>query len=62
MTKDIYRNKVDFANEEFATELPRPRGKPKPREANSQKAQFDAYGAPGSGRKDRKTRISDKLK
>ena len=61
--KNIYRNKVDFAREEFATAMDRPEGLPKPREVKSQKAQFESYGTPGMvERKDKKTRISDKLK
>jgi len=47
MSKDIYRNKKDFAKEEFATELYKPKGIPKPRESNSQKAQFESFGSPG---------------
>ncbi|MCR4434929.1 MAG: hypothetical protein QHH06_05290 [Clostridiales bacterium] len=62
MTKDIYRNKKDFSREEFATELPRPKGMPKPREVNSQKSQFESFGTPGMvERKDKKTKMSDKL-
>jgi len=64
MTKDIYRNKVDFAREEFATEIPQNRipGLPKPREVKSQKAQFKSFGTPGMvERKDKKTKMSDKL-
>lgn len=64
MSKDIYRNKIDFAHEEFATELPnRLKGVPTPREAKSQKAQLDSLGSPGvMERKDRKAKITDKLK
>lgn len=64
MSKDIYRNKVDFAREEFATEIPFNRipGLPKPREVKSQKAQLESYGTPGMvERKDKKTKMSDKL-
>lgn len=62
MGKDIYRNKIDFAKEEFATVMYKPKGHPKPRETNSQKAQFESYGTPGMvERKDKKTKMSDKL-
>ncbi|MFZ5989988.1 MAG: hypothetical protein ACOYWZ_23060 [Bacillota bacterium] len=61
MTKDIYRNKKDFAREEFATELRRPQGVPQPREVQSQKAQVESLATPGMGRKDRKRKMSDKL-
>ncbi|MCX7921685.1 MAG: hypothetical protein N3B21_06690 [Clostridia bacterium] len=62
MSNDIYRNKKDFAREEFATELPRPKGIPHPREINSQKAQFQSYGTPGMvERKDKKTKMHEKL-
>ncbi|MGI6777703.1 MAG: hypothetical protein ACOX7R_06660 [Acetivibrionales bacterium] len=55
MTKDIYRNKKDFSHEEFATEmLHRPKGSPQPRESRSQKAQYETFGTPGMGRKDKK--------
>jgi hypothetical protein len=40
MTKDIFRNKRDFARAEFATEFYKPDGKPRPREATSQKSQY----------------------
>jgi len=63
LTKDIYRNKKDFAREEFATELPRPKGVPKPREVKSQKAQYESFGPPGMvQRKDKKVKMEDKLK
>lgn len=62
MTDDIYRNKKDFAREEFANELPRHNGVPQPREIKSQKAQVESFGTPGHGRKDRKVKMSDKLK
>lgn len=29
---DIFRNKRDFAHEEFATEMYKPKGRPRPRE------------------------------
>ncbi|MCX7843463.1 MAG: hypothetical protein N2489_10425 [Clostridia bacterium] len=62
MSKDIYRNKVDFAREEFATELPRDKKAPHPREVKSQKAQLESFGTPGMvERKDKKTKMSDKL-
>lgn len=63
MTKDIYRNKRDFAKEEFATELYKPKGKPKPREVKSQKAQLESLGSPGvMERKDKKVKMEDKLR
>lgn len=37
---DIFRNKRDFAREEFATELYKPNGRPRAREAKSQKGQY----------------------
>lgn len=62
MSKDIYRNKKDFAVEEFATEMPEHRGQPVPREVRSQKAQNESLGTPGMGRKDKKPKIGRKLK
>jgi hypothetical protein len=63
MSKDIYHNKQDFAKEEFATELYKPKGQPRPREMKSQKAQYDSMDAPGAvvERKDKKTKMTDKL-
>lgn len=42
---DIFRNKVDFARAEFATELYKPKGRPRPREVKSQTGQnaFEGY-------------------
>lgn len=60
MSKDIFRNKKDFGREEFATELDRPRGIPQRREVRSQKAQYETFGTPGMGRKDKKMHINDK--
>jgi hypothetical protein len=40
MTKDIFRNKRDFAWAEFATEFYKPDGRPRPREAKSQQHQY----------------------
>jgi hypothetical protein len=37
--KNIFRNKVDFAREEFATELYKPNGRPRGRESRSQAGQ-----------------------
>jgi len=37
---DIFHNKRDFARAEFATELYKPKGKPRGREAKSQKGQY----------------------
>ncbi|MDI6870858.1 MAG: hypothetical protein QME79_05760 [Bacillota bacterium] len=48
--KDIYRNKVDFGREEFATELYKPAGRPRPREASSDKAQWASGHNPGTGK------------
>jgi hypothetical protein len=41
--KDIFRNKFDFAREEFATELYKPPGIPRPREKKSQKVQYTKW-------------------
>lgn len=63
MSKDIYRNKKDFATEEFATEIPEHRGQPVPREVKSQKAQLGSQGTPGmTERKDKKVKMGHKLK
>jgi hypothetical protein len=63
MSKDIYRNKKDFAVEEFATEIPEHKGQPVPREVKSQKAQLDSFGTPGMvERKDKKVKMGHKLK
>lgn len=37
---DIFRNKRDFVREEFATEFYKPHGRPRAREAKSQKNQY----------------------
>lgn len=61
MSKDIYRNKFDFAREEFETELPNfMKGKPKPRDAQSQVAQIDSE-EKHNLRKDKKIPMKDKL-
>lgn len=61
MSKDIYRNKKDFAKEEFATEMYKPEGRPRPREIKSQKAQFDSLNVPGTvERKNKKAKMSSK--
>jgi hypothetical protein len=57
--KDIFRNKKDFAHEEFATELNKMPGRPKPREIKSQDAQLESDHRHGR-RKDVKTPMSDK--
>ncbi|MCX8129369.1 MAG: hypothetical protein N3I35_04620 [Clostridia bacterium] len=63
MSKDIYRNKKDFAKQEFATEIPEHRGQPVPREVKSQKAQLESFGSPGMvERKDKKVKMGHKLK
>ncbi|ASS75556.1 hypothetical protein CIG75_11535 [Tumebacillus algifaecis] len=56
--KDLFRNKVDFANEEFATELYKPKGIPRPREYKSQKGQ---YGKHEMTHKSIKRPMNDKL-
>lgn len=62
MSKDIYRNKIDFAREEFETELPYPRkGIPKPREAQSQVAQINSE-EKHNFRKDKKVPMKDKIR
>jgi hypothetical protein len=38
--KNIFRNKRDFAREEFSTELYKPAGRPRPRESRSQQSQI----------------------
>lgn len=59
MSKDIYRNKIDFAREEFETELPSTRqGMPKPRETRSQ---IVGNGEGQTLRKDRKIPMKNKL-
>ncbi|MCX7708377.1 MAG: hypothetical protein N2484_00845 [Clostridia bacterium] len=63
MSKDIYRNKKDFAVEEFATEIPEHRGQPTPREVKSQKSQMESFGTPGmTERKDKKVKMGHKLR
>ncbi|MGE5553099.1 MAG: hypothetical protein ACM3XZ_04155 [Betaproteobacteria bacterium] len=57
--KDIYRNKPDFQREEFATELYKPAGRPRPREASSDAAQWRSGHNPGT-RKDVKVPIDRK--
>ncbi len=48
MGKDIYRNKKDFAREEFSTEATPPmKAFISPRESKSQKAQYQSGGKPG---------------
>ena len=44
---DIFRNKRDFSREEFATELYKPTGRPRAREAKSQKYQYAPEGIEG---------------
>ncbi len=61
MSKDIYRNKKDFATEEFATEIPEHRGQPVPREVKSQKSQVEALGTPGTGMKNKKDKMGRKM-
>lgn len=43
MPRDIFRNKVDFAREEFATELYKPAGRPRARERKSQERQYPSH-------------------
>lgn len=59
MPKDIFRNKRDFAREEFATELYKPAGRPRPREATSQKGQY--FPEHYEGLKGRKRNMVNKL-
>lgn len=61
MTKDIYRNKKDFAREEIGEGMPDHRGQPTPREVKSQKSQVETFGTPGMGRKDKKVKMGRKL-
>lgn len=61
MTKDIYRNKKDFAREEFETEFHVHPGTPIPREAKSQKAQLNSRPKTNL-RKDKKVPMADKLR
>ncbi len=56
---DIFRNKQDFAHEEFATELDKPKGRPRPREASSQESQQPSN--PIGNNKGKKTPFADKL-
>ncbi|MBZ4644716.1 MAG: hypothetical protein PWR27_1872 [Petroclostridium sp.] len=60
MADDIFRNKKDFARAEFTTEVSPPmRPYISPREAKSQKAQYESGGGPGL-RKDVKIPIKYK--
>jgi hypothetical protein len=59
MPKDIFRNKRDFAREEFATELYKPAGRPRAREAKSQQAQLNSHFH--GGQKEIKRSMSSKL-
>ena len=60
MAKDIFRNKKDFARQEFTTEVSPPmRSYVSPRESKSQKAQYKSGGKPGF-RKDVKTPMKHK--
>ncbi|MBO8170924.1 MAG: hypothetical protein H0Z33_03425 [Bacillaceae bacterium] len=56
---DIFHNKRDFARAEFATELYKPAGRPRPREAKSQDRQY----APEhfEGHKDKKVPFHAKI-
>lgn len=56
--KNIFRNKVDFAREEFATELYKPAGRPRPREHKSQAGQQPLHSLT---HKSRKRNFSDKI-
>ncbi|WHH60385.1 hypothetical protein [Petroclostridium sp. X23] len=49
MADDIFRNKKDFARQEFSTEIDQGFMRPhvSPREAKSQKAQYQSGGGPG---------------
>lgn len=59
MPKDIFRNKRDFAREEFATELYKPAGRPSAREAKSQQGQYNTHYH--GGQKEVKRSMSSKL-
>jgi hypothetical protein len=59
LPKDIFRNKRDFARAEFATELYKPEGRPRPREAKSQQGQYDTHYH--GGQKERKRPMNNKL-
>lgn len=60
MSKDIFRNKKDFAQAEFATEMPpMMKDRPKPRESKSQHAQVRSGHKP-EGRNDLHTKMEDK--
>lgn len=61
MTKDIYRNKKDFAREEFETEFHGHPGAPIPRESKSQKTQINSE-EKHNFRKDKKVPMKDKLR
>lgn len=61
LSKDIFKNKVDFAREEFETEFLGNRGTPIPREAKSQKARIEAK-EKRNLRKDKKVPMEDKLR
>ncbi|MDB5083180.1 MAG: hypothetical protein JWN30_66 [Bacilli bacterium] len=41
--KDLFRNKVDFARAEFATELYKPPGIPRSREKRSHRQQYTPF-------------------
>jgi hypothetical protein len=56
--KDIFRNKIDFGHEEFATELYKPAGRPRPREYKSQAGQQPKYSLT---HKSRKRNFHDKI-
>lgn len=57
---DIFRNKIDFAREEFSTELYKLEGIPQPRERKSQKAQLNSVRKHGAS-KDIKRNFSHKI-
>lgn len=56
--KNIFRNKIDFGHEEFATELYKPAGRPRPREYKSQTGQQPKYSLT---HKSRKRNFHDKI-
>jgi len=58
MGKNKVENKNNyFPKEEFANELMNSQIRPAPREARSQKAQYESIGTPGAGRKDKKIKM-----
>jgi hypothetical protein len=57
--KNLFRNKRDFARAEFATELYKPAGRPRAREAKSQEGQY--FPEHYEGNKDKKVAFHKKI-